>query len=103
MVNTSTIINKNVNRSSPQLTQTNIMTYGVDNPGPRLEQKHTCVLIIYTANVSHSTFDSLFSYLSKSKSSKIECIGYHPVIYLNPNLAIHTYSERRTNYPAPHF
>jgi hypothetical protein len=28
MVNTSTIINKNGNRSSPQLTQTNIMTYG---------------------------------------------------------------------------
>jgi hypothetical protein len=46
MVNTSTIINKNGNRSSPQLTQANIMTYGVDNPGPSLEQKHTCVLIM---------------------------------------------------------
>jgi hypothetical protein len=30
------------------------MTYGVDNPGPSLEQKHTCVLIIYTANVSQN-------------------------------------------------
>jgi len=68
------------------------MTYCVENPGSGLEQTHKCVLIIYTANVNHNTFDSLFPYLSKSKSSKIEYIGYHPVIYLNPNLAIHTFS-----------
>jgi len=68
MVNTSTIINKTVNRSSPQLTR-KISLHMVLKIQVLAWNRHTHVY--YITIVSHNTFDSLSSvYISKSGSSK---------------------------------